>query len=139
MARKKYRHQMPHGRVSSDLYASDISDPDISIDCALDFKASDQSEAIASGEPVLPSYSGQAYNGDEIYQPAFPFPLYVNLLTAKVAKNPQQCLREHDASRPIGHHTAVITATGMRLENGVLSVPNAHRDEVAAAAKNGFP
>jgi hypothetical protein len=88
---------------------------------------------------ALPSYSGQAYHGDEIYQPAFPFPLYVNLLTAKVAQNPQQMLKDHDPAKPIGHHTAVITATGMRLENGVLSVPNAHRDEVAAAAKNGFP
>jgi len=94
---------------------------------------------LAETTTALPSYSGQAYNGDEIYQPAFPFPLYVNLMTAKVAKNPQQMLKDHDPAKPIGHHTAVITATGMRLENGVLSVPNAHRDEVAAGAKNGFP
>lgn len=94
----------------------------------------------ASAEPVhVSTYSGEAYNGDDIYQRDLPLPIVINLATAKIAKNPQQMLKDHDPSKPIGHHVPVITASGMRIENGVFSVPNAHRDEVVAGASNGFP
>lgn len=87
----------------------------------------------------LPTYSGAAYNGDEIFQSGREYPIIVNLATARIAKNPQQLLKDHSAEKPIGHHTPVITATEMRVENGLLSVPNVHRDEVTAGATNGFP
>lgn len=96
--------------------------------------------AAASAEPAhVSTYSGEAYNGDDIYQRDVPLPIVINLTTARIAKNPQQMLKDHDPSKPIGHHVPVITASGMRIENGVFSVPNAHRDEVVAGASNGFP
>jgi hypothetical protein len=96
--------------------------------------------AASSVEPVhVSTYSGEAYNGDDIYQRDVPLPIVINLATARIAKNPQQMLKDHDPSKPIGHHVPVITASGMRIENGVFSVPNAHRDEVVAGASNGFP
>lgn len=147
---KKQRKQTAKISDKSVIKASDTTGlpTDISIDCELNIAFTKENvavEASADGTEIvavidpLPTYSGPAYHGDDIYQAGFPHPIVVNLATAKIAKNPQQMLKDHDPSKPIGHHTPVITATEMRLEGGVLSVPNSHRDEVSAGAKNGFP
>ncbi len=137
--KRRYRHQAK-ATIDSELRAAAVAaQEDLIIDCSLVFASDDASDEMAEGAERLPTYSGVAYNGDDIYQKQLEFPVVVNLATAKIAKTPQQMLKDHDPAKPIGHHTPIITATEMRLENGVLSVPNMHRDEVAAGAKNGFP
>ena len=133
----QYRHQKRQTKRESGYNRPDA----IVIDqCFLTIQASEPSEAETGsiGEHV-PAYSGPAYDGGDIRQNGMPYPVVVNLATAKIAKNPQQMLKDHDPAKAIGHHVPVITATEMRMENGFLSVPNEHQREVVAAAKNGFP
>jgi hypothetical protein len=137
--KKRYRHQAKFTIDSELRAAATAAQVDLVIDCSLVIASDDTSEEMSDGAERLSTYSGVAYNGDDIYQKQLEYPVIVNLATARIAKTPQQMLKDHDPAKPIGHHTPIITATEMRLENGILSVPNAHRDEVAAGAKNGFP
>ena len=70
-----------------------------------------------------------------------PYQIVVNLATARVAKPDglQALLKDHRSDRPLGQHRAVIMATEMRVEDGMISVPNSHSKEVIAGAKNKFP
>jgi hypothetical protein len=115
----------------------------VTFDATDDLFASSEIEAVDgdSSEFKPVAYSGQAYAGGDIRQPNVPYPIVVNLATARVAKPDglQALLKDHRSDRPLGQHRAVIMATEMRVEDGMISVPNSHSKEVIAGAKNKFP
>ncbi|MEQ9407747.1 MAG: hypothetical protein RIK87_08460 [Fuerstiella sp.] len=99
------------------------------------------SEDVAPDEFKPIPYRGLAYAGGDIRQQGVPYPIVVNLSTARIAKpgQKQPLLKEHASSAAVGQHTPIITATEMRLEDGTISVPNAHSREVIAGARNQYP
>ena len=80
-----------------------------------------------------------AYTGGKLMLAGFAFPVIVDLSGLKVSAKSRPILRDHDASRIVGHtETLEVNAGSIKLA-GVISGANDHAREVTASGDNGFP
>ena len=108
----------------------------IGSDTNAELLASDSTMTVSK---TAPTYSGVAYTGGTLTQPSYQHPMVIDLKGVKIAKSPQVSLYGHDANVPVGHHTPVVTATEIRMEDGHFSVPSEKTTMVVEAGKAGFP
>ncbi len=90
-------------------------------------------------EKELRRFSMTAYTGGKLLLAGFAFPVIVDLSGLKVSAKSRPILRDHDASRIVGHtETLEVNAGSIKLA-GVISGANDHAREVTASGDNGFP
>jgi len=105
---------------------------------ASDFILVAAAEAESDGDS-LRRFTMTAYSGGKMSLPNFRFPVVVDLSGMKISAKNRPILRDHDLGRIVGHTEAIdINDSSIRL-SGVISAANAHAQEVAASAENGFP
>lgn len=99
----------------------------------------------ASGQTTPRFRISPAYNGGLLPVKEFPFPVVIELASARFEKPSIKIYRNHDAKRPVGHTVAEemeILASGPRKGihlGGLLSVPGQDRDDLVRSAKDQFP
>jgi hypothetical protein len=99
-----------------------------------EFKAA----ADAGGEK-LPTFRMIAYTGVPMRLDGWPFPVVLDLDTAKAPNQSVPVPRDHDPKELVGHTTA-IKITSKRIEaSGVFSGENEYSAEAVRLAANGFP
>lgn len=92
-----------------------------------------------NAEKELRRFSMTAYTGGKLLLAGFAFPVIVDLSGLKVSAKSRPILRDHDASRIVGHtETLEVNAGSIKLA-GVISGANDHAREVTASGDNGFP
>ncbi|MBX3452663.1 MAG: hypothetical protein KF777_24215 [Planctomycetaceae bacterium] len=92
-----------------------------------------------NAEKELRRFSMTAYTGGKLMLAGFAFPVIVDLSGLKVSAKSRPILRDHDASRIVGHtETLEVNAGSIKLA-GVISGANDHAREVTASGDNGFP
>ena len=90
-------------------------------------------------ENGLRRFSMTAYTGGKLLLAGFAFPVIVDLSGLKVSAKSRPILRDHDASRIVGHTESIEVNAGSIKLAGVISGANEHAREVTASGDNGFP
>ena len=102
-------------------------------------EAAADEDAGDTAEKELRRFSMTAYTGGKLLLAGFAFPVIVDLSGLKVSSKSRPILRDHDASRIVGHtETLEVNAGSIKLA-GVISGANDHAREVTASGDNGFP
>jgi hypothetical protein len=93
----------------------------------------------AAGEGKRPTFTMNAYNGGTMMLAGWWDPVVVDLAGVKKMNANIPALRQHDFNRVVGHCENVdISPVGINAA-GVISGTGPDADEVAGAARNGFP
>jgi len=85
------------------------------------------------------TFSMLAYTGDKMTLGGWDKPVVVSLEGLRITAKPRPILRDHNASKVVGHTTSVKAEDGMLYVEGVISGAGPEADEVVAASKKGFP
>jgi len=96
------------------------------------------SEADDSAEQ-LRKFTMTAYTGGKLLLAGFAHPVVVDLSGLRVSAKSRPILRDHDASRIVGHTDKIEVNAGSIRLSGVISGSNEHAREVTASGDNGFP
>ena len=102
-------------------------------------EAAADENADDSSEKGLRRFSMTAYTGGKLLLAGFAFPVIVDLSGLKVSSKSRPILRDHDASRIVGHTESIEVNAGSIKLAGVISGANDHAREVTASGDNGFP
>lgn len=91
------------------------------------------------GKPALKRLKLNSYNGGMIRVNGFFLPVVVDIAGLRISAKSRPLLFGHDANRPVGHtEDTKFNARNIR-QTGVLSVPNADSEMIAASGDNKFP
>lgn len=137
---------------TTDSYPSRLQTPDsrlvpvnlriIEAEGPTDFRfleAAADENAGENAEKGLRRFSMTAYTGGKLLLAGFAFPVIVDLSGLKVSAKSRPILRDHDASRIVGHTESIEVNAGSIKLAGVISGANDHAREVTASGDNGFP
>lgn len=95
-------------------------------------------EADAEGESKVRKFNGIAYTGGKV-DVGFGLPVVVDLSGIKVSRKSRPILRDHDASKIVGHTENVEISTSRIKVAGLISAANEYSREVQDSAANNFP
>jgi len=101
--------------------------------------AAGEVELRASDKESLKRFEMVAYTGDAMRLPNFPLPVVVDLAAMRVPKQMRPILRDHDATRIVGHTMKIRVADNQIIVAGVISGASEDAREVIASSGNGFP
>ncbi|WP_417849408.1 hypothetical protein [Thalassoglobus sp.] len=98
-----------------------------------------EAAADADDAKQLRKFKMTAYTGGKLLLAGYTYPVVVDLSGIRVTAKSRPILRDHDASRIVGHtETIEINAGSIRL-SGAISGSNEHAREVTDSGDNGFP
>lgn len=93
----------------------------------------------AEESPALRRFTMTAYTGGKLFLANFPFPVVVDLSGLRISAKSRPILRDHDASKIVGHTESIEIGAGSIKLAGVISAANQFAQEVADSSTNGFP
>lgn len=103
-----------------------------------DIRAAGTVRIKAEAGAKLPTFTMLAYTGQPMNPEGWYMPVVVDLEGVRIPSQVRPILRQHDATRIVGHSTSVsVSPRGIEVA-GVISGVGPDAAEIVALAKNGF-
>lgn len=100
----------------------------------------EKERATVDGESDgLPRFSMTAYTGGSMTVRGWDAPVVVDLAGLQWTAKARPILKDHSASMPVGHTTAIRVVDGALVVDGVVSGAGMVAREVVDSSRNGFP
>jgi hypothetical protein len=136
-AANDYRAYLDHRTATADWVNVLAYNEQIELKCEMPFWLSIQ--AKEGGQSKAPAIEIEAYNGGPMNIAGYRFPVVVDVAGVEGYGRSIPILRDHNATRVVGHGVAHAHGNRSMRLRGVFSVDNADSREIIDSSKHGFP